>query len=220
MPDILAGLGNFSMAGAIDIIVKVGVALGIIAVIAIAGYFWLQNRKFNINVMIRSVRRGGPKIIIDRGAIVSAQGVEAFRLKKLGKVLPLPNFDIFETGIKGESYVQLFQNGEKELYFLKPFINLKDKTFELEPQERNMLAWYVHAKNLIKETLSLESFFAKYGSHIITIILIMGVVIVISVLLRQLEPIVNGLAGVSKSLTEVAKLIHDSGVVENAGSTW
>ena len=180
----------------------------------------VKQKKYNIIARIRSLRNEGYKIINDKAAIVHAQGVEALHLKKMNKYLPLPKFDVFETGIKGESYVSLYQTGDKEFYYLMPKINVdSDKvSLEFDPQERNMLAWYIHARRLIEKTINFQDFMEKYGAMITMAVLVGGAIVIIAMLVQQVSPLIDQIGSISGALNNVADKLAANAATGASGS--
>ena len=99
--------------------------LGLLVVILVFGafyYFIFYKRKFDIIVKINSERAGDKnRILYDRAAILKERksGAKYFKLWKLKKALPVPQFNVLQTSDKGD-YLELSRTGEDQFYFLTP----------------------------------------------------------------------------------------------------
>lgn len=207
-----------SVDSMLDVTIKVVGSAVVVGVLVFLAYVFYKQKKYNIYVMVRSLRSDGYKILEDMGCIRMLAGIETLHLKKMNTYLPLPNYSVFETGVKGKTFLALYQTGNKELYYCKPVVNLKGKRLELDPVERDVIAWYLNSKELVEQTLGYKDLFEKYMPIIGVGILLIGAIIIIALLLKEISPIADAMNSAAKAMNTAANALmsQQTSGLENA----
>lgn len=159
----LPGMGGTIMTTVMYIVVLV-----IVLILGFFMYFMIaNNKKFNINVDVYSKRGDEYKLFRDRGAIVNVREVEALKLKKFKKYMPVPEFKFFIQGIKGRSHLNLIQMSTSEFFPAKVNIGVGNPSacLGLTPVERGMYVWADYARELTKKQFDIRTFLEKYGAY-------------------------------------------------------
>lgn len=182
--------------------------LGLLVVCLIFGafyYFVFYKRKFDIIVKINSERAGDKnKILYDRAAILIERqsGAKYFKLWKLKKSLPVPQFNVLQTSDKGD-YLELSRTGEDQFYFLTPTIIDKKqvvkedgKFYPIAAQKATKIDvdleyWNVKRKLMNKKMFDSEGFLMKILPYLPIIVGGMVMIFMLYILMDHLPNILG-----------------------------
>lgn len=185
----------------------------ILVVVAILGFFLYftvsNNKKFNINIDVYSKRGEEWKLFRDRGAIVSVREVEALKLKKFKKYMPVPEFKYFIQGIKGKSHLNLIQMSTSEFFPAKVNIATGNPSavLGLTPVERGMYVWADYARELTKKQYDIRSFLEKYGAAMGFAGVALIFIIVVWLSFNNLADLTTQMGGISDKFVEIANTL-------------
>lgn len=186
IPDSIAkygvGLGDKLLFGSLIIFVIVFIF------IVIAGIgFWLRYlKKFNVKVMIKSLRSSGAegrpiyKLVPDKGGVIISRKDKSrwFRLRGEKVDLPLPPLECYEMDYKGVNHLTILQKGNEEYYYMLPgkitdIVIVKDgKEIRMPEQEMKVIDgdiayWNQLRKRQDKKIFDIESTLMKLIPYIL-----------------------------------------------------
>lgn len=195
--------------------------LGLFSILLICGvfyYFVFYKRKFDIVVKVNSERAGDKnKIIYDRAAILVERktGVKYFKLWKLKKPLPVPQFNVLQTSDKGD-YLELSRTGEDQFYFLTPTIIDKKqvvkedgKFYPIAVQKATKIEvdldyWNVKRKLMNKKMFDSEGLLMKLLPYIPIIVGGMIMIFMLYILMDHLPGILSEMRLLYEAQAQVA----------------
>ncbi len=198
----MSGMGGTLMTTVMYIIILV-----IVIVVGFFMYFTIAtNKKFNVNVDIYSKRGDEYKLFRDRGAIVSVREVEALKLKKFKKYMPVPEFRYFIQGTKGKSHLNLIQMSTNEFFPAKVNIATGNPSavLGLTPVEKGMYVWADYARELTKKQFDIRTFLEKYGAYMGLAGVALLFIIVVWLSFQNLADLTTQMGAISDKFVQIA----------------
>jgi hypothetical protein len=192
------------------------IVLGIVIIGFIGGltyYFFYYRRQFNIMVKIRSQRASDPKIIFDKGAILTDRKtkVKYFKLLNTKVELPAPPFMILENTNWGD-YLEIWRKSEDDFAYLtkaridnERMVHMDGKSYPVAGQVQRQIEqdyfWIVRRKEENKKLIDPDTFWSKllaWTPQIVSGFLTLMIIYIVW----------DKLPGLLQQLTELAKSLN------------
>jgi len=200
----------------------------IMVIMVIVVFFLINFLKFNISVIVLSVRskmptittktgtpelidlmnKGVLKVFYDKGAYMKARdGSLEFRLLWTRKSIAPPDFRFLMPAQRGNAII-LYQVSDDEFVPLKiDALKIKEKTLEVSALDTDIKFWHIQTQRLIRDTFANPSFLEKYLPYIIFGTMAVLVIVLIYVELQHIErilPAINNLANALRTVNAPA----------------
>lgn len=207
-------IANRIMSGAVWVLALVIVGGGVAGLMY---YFLIYKRKFDILVTIRSERSGKSTVRrTDYAAILTDRKTHEryFKLWKYKIEMPIPHFDVLEHA-EGKDYLDLYQKGDSEFYFLKP--PEVDRTY-IEKTDGSVIPWAEQQNKVVDSDIAFwaqkkkkENWFDKdkliwrvleFAPQIISTVTL---IFILWIFLDKLPPILNGLKDIAAQFQQVQR---------------
>lgn len=219
----MADLGSLGDIGAQISSKLVGGAVWIVIVFIVGGglailmyYFLIYKRKFDINVIIRSQRADNrTERIEDKAAILTDRKTKQryFKLWNFKIEMPVPKFEVLESS-RGVDYLNLYQKGDEEFYFLKPpkinktFIQKTDGEWipwaehEHKVMDAEVAYWNVKKKQDNKDMFSRDKLWVKALELAPQVLSIIALIFILWIFLDKLPSVLNSLQQVAAEINQ------------------
>lgn len=199
-------------------------AVWVLAIFIIGGalaivmyYFLIYKRKFDINVTIRSQRAGGKtERIQDMAAILTDRKTKQryFKLWNFKTEMPVPRFEVLESS-KGKDYLDIYQKGDEEFYFLKPpkidkrYIQKTDGTWipwaEQQHQVMDAEVAYWNVKKKKEDWFAKDKLIWKVLEFAPQIITTVTLIFILWIFLDKLPGVLSSLQQLSKEINQAGR---------------
>lgn len=208
--------------------------LGVIAIAVsiLMYYFLIYKRKFDIEVNMRSQRAGGKtEIIKDKAAILTDRKNKQryFKLWHFKIEMPVPRFEVLENS-RGVDYLNLYQKGDEEFYFLKPptinktYIQKTDGSWipwaEQEHKVMDAEVAYWNVKKKKDDWFAKDKILWKLLEFAPQVIAIVSLIFILWIFLDKLPPILNSLREVAAEINQFNRAQVVEGLIPYLCLRW
>jgi len=209
MADLAPLTGQYS--GMINSMTSMFMYIGIIILIVAVGVtaYFLVGRLFRYKVAVDIYSKRGDrfKLIKDRGGILKHPKGELFKLLKSKAIIPVPDYKYFTFGNKGKTHLTLIQASSNEFYPADVRVNLSPNPgayIGLTPLQKDMIAWNVYAKEMLRSRFDVRDFLQKYGQYIGLAVIAGLIIVVVSMSFQNIGQLQSQFGVIAERLSNVA----------------